>query len=200
MREWLVIESSAKNMVFASDEQRAQKGYIPRDEAEKLLGRSLGTGTVWFTKDESAAMRSHPEWRDTEPPPSGVGRNVHGGMDEMIECPFDGDCSCCQSAKVEIDRLRDKAAEDETIILALQAKCGDAEDEIDRLRAERDKWVEYVTCDRAQLVLDLEAALARAEKAEAQLYRKREEDRAVQEFLAQESDGLANNAEYKPRS
>ena len=39
--------------------------------------------------------------------------------------------------------------------------------EIERLRAERDKWVEYVTCDRAQLVLDLETALARAEKAEA---------------------------------
>jgi hypothetical protein len=41
--------------------------------------------------------------------------------------------------------------------------------EIDRLRAERDKWIEYVTCDRAQLVLDLEAALARAEKVEAAL-------------------------------
>jgi hypothetical protein len=62
--------------------------------------------------------------------------------------------------------------------------------------------VEYVTCDRAQLVLDLEAAIARAEKAEAalqaQLYRKCEEDRAIQEFLAQEGDALANNAEYKP--
>jgi hypothetical protein len=93
----------------------------------------------------------------------------------MSECPFDGDCSCCQSAKVEIDRLR----------------------------AERDKWIEYVTCDRAELVLELEAALARAEKAEAalqaQLYRKREEDRAVQEFLAQEGNALANNAEYKPK-
>jgi len=33
--------------------------------------------------------------------------------------------------------------------------------EIERLRADRDKWVEYVTCDRAQLVLDLEATLAR---------------------------------------
>lgn len=66
MREWLVIESSAKHMVFATDEQRAKKGYIPREEAEKLLGRDLG-GTVWFTKDESAAMRSHPEWRDSEP-------------------------------------------------------------------------------------------------------------------------------------
>ena len=45
--------------------------------------------------------------------------------------------------------------------------CPAAVDEIERLRAERDKWVEYVTCDRAQLVLDLEAALARAERAEA---------------------------------
>jgi len=39
-------------------------------------------------------------------------------------------------------------------------------DEIDRLRAERDKWIEYVTCDHADLVLALEDALARAKKAE----------------------------------
>jgi hypothetical protein len=40
---------------------------------------------------------------------------------------------------------------------------------------------------------------ARAEKAEALLHRQREEDRAVEEFLAQESEGLASGAEYKPR-
>lgn len=66
MREWLVIENSMKNSVFASDENRQQKGYIPRDVAESLLGRDLG-GTVWFSKDECAAMRAHKEWRDSEP-------------------------------------------------------------------------------------------------------------------------------------
>jgi hypothetical protein len=70
----------------------------------------------------------------------------------MSECPFDGDCSCCQRAKVEIDRLR----------------------------AERDKWVEYVTCDRAQLVLDLEAALARAQKAEHDTIRAMSEVRRLE--------------------
>lgn len=68
MREWLVIESSMKHGVFASDETRNRKGYIPRDEAEKLLGRDLGTRTVWFSREESAALRAHPEWRDNEPP------------------------------------------------------------------------------------------------------------------------------------
>lgn len=66
MREWLVIEDSAKNMVFASEEQRTRKAYIPRDEAEKLLGRDLG-GTVWFTREDGEKMRAHPEWRNTEP-------------------------------------------------------------------------------------------------------------------------------------
>ena len=66
MREWLVIESSAKNMVFASDELREQKGYVPRDIAEQLLGRDLG-GMVWFTADESAKLRASAEWRDVEP-------------------------------------------------------------------------------------------------------------------------------------
>jgi hypothetical protein len=67
MREWLVIESSYKNAVFATDDSKAPHGYIPRDEAEKLLGRDLG-GMVWFTREESAKMRAHPEWRETEPP------------------------------------------------------------------------------------------------------------------------------------
>lgn len=71
MREWLVIESSAKNMVFSSEELRNRKGYIPRDVAEKLLGRALG-GMVWFTREESAAMHAHPEWRDNLPPETDI--------------------------------------------------------------------------------------------------------------------------------
>jgi hypothetical protein len=31
MREWLVIEDSMRNSVFASDDTRNRKGYIPRD-------------------------------------------------------------------------------------------------------------------------------------------------------------------------
>ncbi len=38
MREWLVIESSRKASPFA-DFDAKKVGYIPRDEAEKLLGR-----------------------------------------------------------------------------------------------------------------------------------------------------------------
>jgi hypothetical protein len=62
MREWLVIEDSRKNTVFAPDDVKEPHGYIPRDVAEPLLGRDLG-GTVWFTREESALMRAHPEWR-----------------------------------------------------------------------------------------------------------------------------------------
>lgn len=68
MREWLVIESSMKHAVFADDEVRNRKGYIPRDVVEPMLGRSIEDGrTTWFTKDEGDKMRAHPEWRDTEP-------------------------------------------------------------------------------------------------------------------------------------
>lgn len=67
VREWLIIESSMARAVFAPDDARKPKGYIPRDAAEKLLGRDLG-GTVWFTREESDAMRTHPEWREMEPP------------------------------------------------------------------------------------------------------------------------------------
>lgn len=66
MREWLVIESSYKNAVFAPDDAKVPRGYIPRDAAEKLLGKDLG-GMVWFTREESDKMREHPEWRTTEP-------------------------------------------------------------------------------------------------------------------------------------
>jgi hypothetical protein len=71
-REWLVIESSGKNSVFASDDDKRPRGYIPRDAAERLLGRGLG-GNVWFTREESEQMRRHPEWSTTEPSWSPLG-------------------------------------------------------------------------------------------------------------------------------
>lgn len=66
MREWLVIEKSWKNSVWARDDDTPPMGYIPRDVVEPLLGRSM-EGTIWFTADEGKAMRAHPEWRNTEP-------------------------------------------------------------------------------------------------------------------------------------
>jgi hypothetical protein len=66
VREWLVIESSMKNGVFVSEEQRTRKAYIPRDVAEGLLGRKLD-GTQWFTREEGQLMRAHPEWSDRAP-------------------------------------------------------------------------------------------------------------------------------------
>jgi ribosomal protein L37E len=62
MREWFVIEDSRKNGVFAPDEAKSPSGYIPRDVAEKLLGRDLG-GVQWFTKEEGDAFRAHQEWK-----------------------------------------------------------------------------------------------------------------------------------------
>ena len=62
MREWLVIEDSMANAVFATEEQRTRKGYIPRDVAEGLLGRSMD-GIQWFTAEEGRLLRAHPEWR-----------------------------------------------------------------------------------------------------------------------------------------
>ena len=70
MREWLVIEDSRKGSIFAPEP--TVKGYIPRDAAEVVIGCDLG-GTVWFTKEESAKLRGHPEWRDTEPTWSPLG-------------------------------------------------------------------------------------------------------------------------------
>lgn len=66
MREWLVIENSRKNTVFAPDGAEIPIGYIPRDSAEAILGRDLG-GNVWFTKEDGEKMRAHPEWQETEP-------------------------------------------------------------------------------------------------------------------------------------
>jgi hypothetical protein len=64
MREWLVIEKSYKNAVFAPDDAKNPVGYIPRDAAEHLLGRDLGR-TTFFTRNESELMRAHPEWRES---------------------------------------------------------------------------------------------------------------------------------------
>lgn len=61
MREWLVIEPSWKNSAFAPESRAV--GYIPRDFAEKLLGRPL-EGHVWFTEEETLRMRASPMWRD----------------------------------------------------------------------------------------------------------------------------------------
>lgn len=72
MREWLVIESAYQTTVFATPELRKPRGYIPRDAAEDLLGRDLG-GMVWFTKEQSAKMRGHPEWTEDEPKWSPLG-------------------------------------------------------------------------------------------------------------------------------
>lgn len=83
MREWLVIESAYKNAVFRSDDAKNPVGYIPREAAEKLLGRDLG-GTVWFTREDSERMRGHPEWSDTEPPLT-VGQSVEPEGKAMSE-------------------------------------------------------------------------------------------------------------------
>lgn len=61
MREWLVIEDSRKNAVFAPDGARTAKGFIPRDVAERILGRRMD-GNQWFTREESELMRAQPEW------------------------------------------------------------------------------------------------------------------------------------------
>ena len=60
--EWLVIESSMKNGVFAPPDAAVPRGYIPRDVAEGLLRRSM-EGTQWFTREEGQLLRAHPEWR-----------------------------------------------------------------------------------------------------------------------------------------
>ena len=61
MREWLVIEDSRKNGVFAPEGANKPKGFIPRDVAERVIGRRLD-GAQWFTKEESDLMRAQPEW------------------------------------------------------------------------------------------------------------------------------------------
>ena len=66
-REWLVIEDSRKYSVFAPDEAKSVKGYIPRDVAENILCKDLG-GNQWFTAEESGLLRASPEWRTELPP------------------------------------------------------------------------------------------------------------------------------------
>ena len=63
-REWLVIEDSRKNGVFAPQEAQYPRGYIPRDAAEQVLGRSMD-GFQWFSREEAEKLRSHPEWKNT---------------------------------------------------------------------------------------------------------------------------------------
>lgn len=77
MREWLVIEKTISRVLFGSDVPGAHdKGYIPRDAAEQVLGRKIEDGrTTWFSDEDSKKMRAHPEWRDTIPP----GARTEGG-------------------------------------------------------------------------------------------------------------------------
>lgn len=56
------LRTAERTGVFAPEEARTAKGYIPRDVAEALLGRSM-EGAQWFTLEESETMRAHPEWR-----------------------------------------------------------------------------------------------------------------------------------------
>ncbi len=64
MREWYVIENSRNGSVFGTDEIF---GYIPRDVVENDLGIPHKDGCQWFTREQSDAMRAHPEWRTDEP-------------------------------------------------------------------------------------------------------------------------------------
>lgn len=69
MREWLVIEDSGKNAVFASAEARTRKAYIPRDVVEGELGIKIepdGRAT-YFTPAQIFAMKAHREWSTVEP-------------------------------------------------------------------------------------------------------------------------------------
>lgn len=71
LREWLVIERTTKRAVFGDPD--APDGYIPRDVVEGELGIKIGEGCTWFTREQSARMRAHPEWRDTPPPNNEMG-------------------------------------------------------------------------------------------------------------------------------
>jgi hypothetical protein len=146
MREWLVIESSMKNAVFADPELRDKKGYIPRDAAEKLLGRSLD-GTQWFTREDDKKMRGHPEWRDTEPentmtePTSPSAQTMDGRTDSCPHCAAkDAEIVDCyrqiremgvqiDGLEAQINRYREAVdlilEHDPSARAALQPKAGD---------------------------------------------------------------------------
>jgi hypothetical protein len=64
MREYWVIEDSRTGSVFGPGHGEVIKGYIPRTVGEKIIGRKTKKGEcVWFTKEETEAMRQHPEFR-----------------------------------------------------------------------------------------------------------------------------------------
>lgn len=64
MTEYWVIEDSRKNAVFPPNESEILKGYIPRAVGEKIIGRKTKNGeSVFFTREQCAAMRAHPEWK-----------------------------------------------------------------------------------------------------------------------------------------
>lgn len=75
MREWLVIENSFKNAVFAPDDAKKPVGYIPRDVVEGELGITIERDgrVTWFSREDRDKMRAHREWRDEEPPFSPLG-------------------------------------------------------------------------------------------------------------------------------
>lgn len=65
MTEYWVIEDSRKHGVFSTEEMQKPKGYIPRTVGEKIIGcRTRDDECVWFTREQIAAMRAHPKWRD----------------------------------------------------------------------------------------------------------------------------------------
>lgn len=66
MREYWVIDDSMKNGIFATDDMKKPKGYIPRSVGEKIIGRKTKKNEcVYFTKEQSDAMRAHPEFTTT---------------------------------------------------------------------------------------------------------------------------------------
>lgn len=68
MREYWVIEDSRKNGIFATEDEQKVKGYIPRSVGEEIIGRKTKKDEcVWFNREQIAAMRAHPEWRNELP-------------------------------------------------------------------------------------------------------------------------------------
>lgn len=128
MREWLVIEHSWKNGVFAPDGAKKPCGYILRDVAEPLLGRSIEDGRItWFTREEGEKMRAHPEWTEKEPP-GNVGQLIEA-YDQYIELLVESESSLvglavvhgwhCPEDKVRRGKeLREKIARLKQIVLS----------------------------------------------------------------------------------
>lgn len=108
-REWLVIENSWSRSIFATEHDRQVSGYIPRDVAEHLLGRSM-EGAQWFSKDDSDKLRAHPEWSDVEPPnkPAAPQAQVTG---EILERLCAAAWECCATSNFEFRHLSDRHKE-----------------------------------------------------------------------------------------